>query len=491
MILERKEEMKKKLSPLTLTILVVSLSLAGVLTLLWTVSSVASAPQLVDNPSAGGPPPTMVNYQGTITEDGVIFDGTGYFKFAIVDSPTGDGTNVYWAHDGSTSLPPSTYITRTVDNGLFNVMLGDTSVTSMTQSINHTVFNTTNTYLRVWFSDTPSGFQALEPNQQFASVAYALHCTYAESASETDPVFSASPASGITNPQINHWNLAWGWGDHSLAGYDTTDDKWSNTPVLDVYVPSGNVGIGLNNPATLLHIKDASGAASPQFVIENTGAGGGNAYQTYTFAATNYSTGIDSADGNYKTTNTNNLTGGILSTQGDGVTMLQAYKNGILDFNNQSRARAWLNHPQFVGPGAWIPIEFDMVNFDQQAEFVPSPGPGIPGFFIATVQGYYQIHARTDFTGDIPDYLPNGYVSIAIFVTNAAGLSTMYAQGNNLQMVAGMEYLPMNNAPNVSDVVWLNPGDRVDIRVWQSFTPALAFLGIGPSQTYVSIHKDS
>jgi hypothetical protein len=379
-----------------------------------------------------------------------------------------------------------------VDNGLFNVMLGDTSVTSMTTAINHTVFNTTNTYLRVWFSDTPSGFQALEPNQQFASVAYALRAQYAEGANETDPVFSASPASGITGSQINHWNLAYGWGDHALAGYDTTNDKWSNTPGLDVYVPGGNVGIGLNNPATLLHIQDASGAASPQFIIENTGVLGGNAYQAYTFAATNFSTGIDSADGNYKTTNTNNLTGGIPSTQGDGVTMLQAYKNGILDFNNQSRARAYLNHAQTVLPNSWWPVEFEFINFDQQAEYTPW-NPTQPPFFASfspKVAGYYQVHARTDFFG-LPPYVNNGYVSIAIFVKNPGGIPNMVAQGNNLVMVALGELLENNNAPNVSDVVWLNPGDILEIYVYQSFAPAGAILGIGSSQTYVSIHKDS
>jgi hypothetical protein len=36
---------------------------------------------------------------------------------------------------------------------------------------------------------------------------------------ETDPIFSASPASGITNNAITNWNTAYSWGDHSTAGY--------------------------------------------------------------------------------------------------------------------------------------------------------------------------------------------------------------------------------------------------------------------------------
>tara|TARA_B100002019_G_scaffold290119_1_gene307121 strand:+ start:2764 stop:4044 length:1281 start_codon:yes stop_codon:yes gene_type:complete len=37
--------------------------------------------------------------------------------------------------------------------------------------------------------------------------------------SETDPVFTASPASNIVNQNITNWNDAYGWGDHSTAGY--------------------------------------------------------------------------------------------------------------------------------------------------------------------------------------------------------------------------------------------------------------------------------
>jgi hypothetical protein len=39
---------------------------------------------------------------------------------------------------------------------------------------------------------------------------------------ETDPVFTASAASGITSPDIANWNTAYGWGDHAAAGYLTS-----------------------------------------------------------------------------------------------------------------------------------------------------------------------------------------------------------------------------------------------------------------------------
>lgn len=36
---------------------------------------------------------------------------------------------------------------------------------------------------------------------------------------ESDPVFTGSAAGGITSTQVTNWDTAYGWGDHSLAGY--------------------------------------------------------------------------------------------------------------------------------------------------------------------------------------------------------------------------------------------------------------------------------
>ena len=43
--------------------------------------------------------------------------------------------------------------------------------------------------------------------------------TYLTSFTETDPVFSASPAGGILSGDIINWNNAFGWGNHASAGY--------------------------------------------------------------------------------------------------------------------------------------------------------------------------------------------------------------------------------------------------------------------------------
>jgi len=46
--------------------------------------------------------------------------------------------------------------------------------------------------------------------------------------SETDPVFSASPSANILQQNITNWNTAYGWGDHSGAGYLTSVGSISN-----------------------------------------------------------------------------------------------------------------------------------------------------------------------------------------------------------------------------------------------------------------------
>lgn len=49
---------------------------------------------------------------------------------------------------------------------------------------------------------------------QFLSVPYALHAKTTDSITETDPVFGASPAKGITSNDTNNWNTSYSWGNH-------------------------------------------------------------------------------------------------------------------------------------------------------------------------------------------------------------------------------------------------------------------------------------
>ena len=61
---------------------------------------------------------------------------------------------------------------------------------------------------------------------------------YLTSFTETDPVFTASPAFGISGDDITNWNTSYGWGDHAAAGYLTsfteTDPVFSSSPAFGI-----------------------------------------------------------------------------------------------------------------------------------------------------------------------------------------------------------------------------------------------------------------
>ena len=59
---------------------------------------------------------------------------------------------------------------------------------------------------------------------------------YLTSYTETDPVFSISPAASISTAQINNWNSAYSWGDHSGQGYLTS---YTETDTLDTVTGRG------------------------------------------------------------------------------------------------------------------------------------------------------------------------------------------------------------------------------------------------------------
>ncbi len=64
----------------------------------------------------------------------------------------------------------------------------------------------------VTYNNTNGEFTYTPPNLQ----------PYLTSYTETDPVFSASDASNVTNAKIADWDTAYGWGDHGAAGYLTS-----------------------------------------------------------------------------------------------------------------------------------------------------------------------------------------------------------------------------------------------------------------------------
>jgi hypothetical protein len=88
------------------------------------------------------------------------------------------------------------------------------------------------------FTDLNTRTTALENNSANWSTAYtwgnhaaAGYLTFYE---ETDPVFTDSPAAGITDLNIANWSTAYNWGNHSSAGYLTTISEQNLGSLQDV-----------------------------------------------------------------------------------------------------------------------------------------------------------------------------------------------------------------------------------------------------------------
>jgi hypothetical protein len=117
--------------------------------------------------------PGLMSYQGRVLASGAPFNGPGYFKFAIVNG----ASSSFWSNDGSSSAgsEPTLAVTVTVSNGLFTVLLGDTTLAGMTQPLSATVFADGDRRLRIWFSPANSGFTQLGPDQPLTTAPFAFN----------------------------------------------------------------------------------------------------------------------------------------------------------------------------------------------------------------------------------------------------------------------------------------------------------------------------
>lgn len=116
--------------------------------------------------------PQIINYQGRVLVGTTNFNGTGSFKFALVNS---NGSTTYWSNDGTSSAgsQPTNAVSLSVANGLYSVVLGDIGYSNMTV-VPASVFSNFDVRLRVWFNDGTHGSQLLTPDQRIASVGYSM-----------------------------------------------------------------------------------------------------------------------------------------------------------------------------------------------------------------------------------------------------------------------------------------------------------------------------
>ena len=128
--------------------------------------------------SAPAQVPSILNYQGRVTVGGTNFNGTGQFKFALVNS---NGGFALWRNDGASGPgEPSNAVSAAVSQGFYSVLLGDASLANMA-AIAPEVFTNNHVNLRVWFSAGGTNpFLQLAPDHRIAAAGYALRAGLAD-----------------------------------------------------------------------------------------------------------------------------------------------------------------------------------------------------------------------------------------------------------------------------------------------------------------------
>ena len=139
---------------------------------------------------------------GVVTGVNVLTPGSGYTSVptvTIAPPPPNIAYVTFWSNDGTSvnGSQPTAAVNVSATNGLFTVVLGDTTLVNMT-AISAPLFTQPNLQLRIWFNDGVNGFAALSPVQNLTPTPYAVFANNANSASNAVSATSATSAMTAT-----------------------------------------------------------------------------------------------------------------------------------------------------------------------------------------------------------------------------------------------------------------------------------------------------
>ena len=210
---------------------------------------------------------------GSVTSITVGNPGNGSYTSAptvlVAAPPANFSYTTYWSNDGTSiaGSEPANAVGVSVTNGLFTVVLGDTTQPNM-MALNASLFTQPNLQLRIWFNDGVNGSAVLSPLQNLTPTPYAI---MSGSASNLLGTVSAAQLSAGT-AGINVSGNAAGFTG-SLAG-DVTGPQSatlvsSNAALLakvsggTMASVGGSVGVGIANPGNGFNTKfDVVGGTS-------------------------------------------------------------------------------------------------------------------------------------------------------------------------------------------------------------------------------------
>ncbi|MCX6840560.1 MAG: hypothetical protein NTX35_22480 [Verrucomicrobia bacterium] len=253
--------------------------------------------------------PQIIHYQSRVAVGSVNFEGSGLFKFALVNT---NGSTTYWSNDGTSTAgsQPTAAVTLPVSKGLYSVHLGDSSLTNMT-AIPASVFANADVRLRVWFNDGTNGSQLLTPDHRIAAVGYAMVAGALQSGADinagavTATTFSGNGAglSGVAGALP--WVVVSGTSQQAVA----------------------NTGYVASNPAEVTVTLPASPAVGDIVRVSGVGAGGWRIAQN---AGQSVTAGIISLPGSSWTARESNRYWSCVASSADGTKLVAGTNGGQL-----------------------------------------------------------------------------------------------------------------------------------------------------------------
>lgn len=205
-----------------------------------------------------------INYQAVaIDENGVEIVGMDINGQAINNKTIGVRFSIL---DGSSAGPvlyQETHAAVTDQYGLFSLIIGDGTVTSLGQFqlLVDIPWSTADQFLKVEIDIKNTNDYKLMSAQQFMAVPFAFYA------------LNSGPSSVNTQWKLTG-NDSTASGTNFIGTTDSVDFvvKTNNTERLRV-TRNGNTGIGTDTPETLLDIYDSTNTCSEKMVIRRTGAG--------------------------------------------------------------------------------------------------------------------------------------------------------------------------------------------------------------------------
>ena len=194
---------------------------------------------------------------------------------------------------------------------------------------------------------------------------------------ETDPIFGASAAAGITSSNISNWDVAYGWGNHASAGY-LTAVSLSLTGLTDVSITPANLTSGDSivwNGTQWTRTSQQFITSTPEITQNDSKA---------------EVIGVGSDDGEFKVTLQDSTSGGA------GATALRVHTDSavnVIEFNEgnpAAKSRLVLNH--LTTTNAWSEIHFKRTGASPGTSIIRSGGGGSGG----NIQ-FYPVDGNLDF----------------------------------------------------------------------------------------------